>query len=56
VHLTSTGRKLISSIFAEHAKVMEQTAHALTSTERATLVSLLKKLGKTANQTTTVFD
>jgi len=56
VHLTSAGRNLISGVFAEHAKVMEQTAHALTSTERATLVSLLKKLGKTANQTTTVFD
>lgn len=56
VHLTSAGRKLISGIFAEHAKVMEQTAHALTPTERTTLVSLLKKLGKTANQTTTVFD
>ena len=56
VHLTSAGRKLISSIFAEHARVMEQTAHALTSTERATLISLLKKLGKNAIQTTTVFD
>ena len=56
VHLTAAGRKLISGIFAEHSKVMEQTAHALTPSERATLVSLLKKLGKTANQNTTVFD
>ena len=51
VHLTTAGRKLISSIFVEHARVMERAAHALTPAERATLLSLLKKLGKTADET-----
>lgn len=56
VHLTSAGQKLISGIFVEHAKVMEQAARALTAADRATLLSLLKKLGKSADTTTLVFD
>lgn len=48
VHLTARGRKLIARIFAEHAEVMNATAHALSNTERSTLTALLKKLGTTA--------
>ena len=48
VHLTPHGRKLIAQIFAEHSRVMEATAHALTQAERLALISLLKKLGTTA--------
>ena len=48
VHLTANGQKLIANIFSEHTQVMEQAAHALSATERSSLVTLLKKLGKTA--------
>ena len=46
VHLTKAGRKLIKSAYAEHADDMERLASAsLTSTERKTLIHLLKKIG-----------
>ena len=46
VHLTREGRKLITSAYAEHAADMERLASAsLTSTERKTLIRLLKKIG-----------
>jgi MarR family 2-MHQ and catechol resistance regulon transcriptional repressor len=46
VHLTKEGRKLITSAYAEHAADMERLASAsLTSTERKTLIRLLKKIG-----------
>ena len=46
VHLTKEGRKLITSAYAEHAADMERLAAAsLTSTERKTLIRLLKKIG-----------
>ena len=46
VHLTREGRKLITSAYAEHAADMERLAAAsLTSTERKTLIRLLKKIG-----------
>jgi MarR family 2-MHQ and catechol resistance regulon transcriptional repressor len=46
VHLTKEGRKLITRAYAEHATDMEQLASAsLTTTERATLIRLLKKIG-----------
>ena len=48
VHLTANGKKLIAGIFSEHTQVMEQAAHALSHAERASLITLLKKLGKTA--------
>ena len=50
VHLTDAGRKLIAANFLVHARVMEHAAHALSRAERSSLISLLKKLGKTAAQ------
>jgi len=46
VHLTKTGRKMITSIYADHAADMERlAASSLTKVERETLISLLKKIG-----------
>ena len=46
VHLTREGRNLITRAYAQHAADLEQLASAsLTTTERATLISLLKKIG-----------
>ena len=46
VHLTKSGRKLITRIYGEHAGDMEKLAAAsLTKAERKTLISLLKKIG-----------
>jgi MarR family 2-MHQ and catechol resistance regulon transcriptional repressor len=46
VHLTKEGRKLITRAYAKHAADMEQLASAsLTTTERTTLIRLLKKIG-----------
>ena len=46
VHLTKTGRKLITRVYADHAADMERLASAsLTRAERETLISLLKKIG-----------
>ena len=46
VHLTRAGRKLIACAFPEHSRTMEEAVGVLSSTERVTLVRLLKKLGK----------
>jgi len=46
VSLTARGRKLISSAFSDHRLVMEQAVSSISKTERATLIRLLKKLGK----------
>lgn len=46
VELTDQGRELISEGFAIHAQVMEQAASVLSKEERAALIQLLKKLGK----------
>lgn len=48
VDLTPKGRRLISRIFAAHAKNMEEVAGVLTEMERMQLVESLKKLGKSA--------
>jgi MarR family 2-MHQ and catechol resistance regulon transcriptional repressor len=48
VRLTPKGRTLISGIFDKHAAEMEEAAQALSKEERATLITLLKKLGKAA--------
>lgn len=48
VHLTREGRKLITKAFANHAADMERLVAVLGEGERATLVRLLKKLGKQA--------
>ena len=46
VHLTKEGRKLITRAYAEHAADMERlTSASLTTTERRTLIRLLKKIG-----------
>ena len=46
VHLTMTGRKLITRIYGQHAGDMEKLAAvSLTKAERKTLISLLKKIG-----------
>ena len=52
VHLTKEGRKLITRAYAQHAADLEQlTSASLTTTERATLIRLLKKIGyKAATQ------
>ncbi len=45
VQLTASGRRLISTAFADHAKTMERAAEGLTRRERKTFLILLKKLG-----------
>src|SRR5213596_3339445 len=46
VHLTKKGRQLITRAYAQHAADLEQLMSAsLTTTERSTLISLLKKIG-----------
>lgn len=51
VALTPKGRTLITKAFAKHAKSLERACEALDKAERATLVRLLKKLGKHAQST-----
>jgi MarR family 2-MHQ and catechol resistance regulon transcriptional repressor len=51
VHLTPEGERLITVVFAEHKRDMERAASALSSSERATLIRLLKKLGLDAERT-----
>jgi MarR family transcriptional regulator, 2-MHQ and catechol-resistance regulon repressor len=48
VHLTPTGRDLISTAFADHAEAMERATAGLTAEERAQTSALLKKLGRYA--------
>ena len=46
VHLTKTGKDLITRVYTNHAADMERLASAsLTRTERETLIRLLKKIG-----------
>jgi MarR family 2-MHQ and catechol resistance regulon transcriptional repressor len=46
VHLTKEGRRLITRAYAQHAADLERLASAsLKTTERATLIRLLKKIG-----------
>ena len=45
VHLTATGRRLITTAFRKHACDMEEAVAILKPSERAELVRLLKKLG-----------
>ncbi|MBZ5620728.1 MAG: MarR family transcriptional regulator [Acidobacteriia bacterium] len=45
VHLTASGRELISSAFADHQAAMERATSGLTAGERAEAAALLKKLG-----------
>lgn len=50
VHLTTQGRKLIQSAFADHSIAMEQAAAGLSRRERAELIKLLKQLGFSAQK------
>jgi MarR family 2-MHQ and catechol resistance regulon transcriptional repressor len=45
VHLTATGRKLISCAFGDHEAAMERATSGLTPSERVDATTLLKKLG-----------
>ena len=48
VRLTAPGEKQARKLFAGHKTAMDLAATALSSTERATLIRLLKKLGTSA--------
>ena len=48
VELTPKGRQLIGPAFARHEDDLEKVVSVLTHEERATLVELLRKLGKAA--------
>jgi len=48
VHLTASGRSLISCAFADHETAMERAVSGLTAAERAEAATLLKKLGLSA--------
>src|SRR5687767_10418577 len=48
IELTKEGNELIERAFPNHAEALERAVSALGITERATLVRLLKKLGKGA--------
>lgn len=50
IHLTDEGESLISRVFASHTDAMERAMGGLSKAERATLASLLKRLGTTAEQ------
>jgi MarR family 2-MHQ and catechol resistance regulon transcriptional repressor len=54
VHLTPGGARLIKGVFAEHTQDMERAAMALSLSERATLIRLLKKLGLAAERSLAV--
>jgi MarR family 2-MHQ and catechol resistance regulon transcriptional repressor len=48
VHLTAVGRSIIDRAYSKHAANLERVAGALTPTDRATLVRLLKSIGRRA--------
>jgi MarR family 2-MHQ and catechol resistance regulon transcriptional repressor len=48
VELTRKGRQLIEPAFARHATDLDEVVSVLTREERGTLVTLLRKLGKGA--------
>ncbi len=50
VSLTKEGRAAISAAFDQHQRSMNRAAAGLTRDERTTLISLVKKLGTTAEQ------
>ena len=50
VHLTQTGRSIVSEAYRRHAQHLEKAAEALTAKERTQLVRLLKKLGMHAER------
>ena len=50
VHLTREGRTRITHVFATHKDAMDRAADGLSRAERGTLITLLKKLGTTAER------
>jgi MarR family 2-MHQ and catechol resistance regulon transcriptional repressor len=50
VELTRKGRQLIEPAFARHAADLDGVVSVLTRDERATLITLLRKLGKSAEE------
>jgi len=48
VYLTDSGQRLIRKAFADHEQAMEQAVSTLAPRERRVLVSLLRKLGRSA--------
>lgn len=48
LHLTKNGRRLIKEAFGKHARNLEKIVDVLNAEERSTLVYLLKKVGKYA--------
>jgi MarR family 2-MHQ and catechol resistance regulon transcriptional repressor len=50
IHLTPEGEVLIRKVFGRHVKAIEQAMTGLSKTEMATLTTLLKRLGTTAEQ------
>jgi MarR family 2-MHQ and catechol resistance regulon transcriptional repressor len=50
VHLTSQGEKAIRKAFGTHARAMAAASSGLTAAEHAQLVTLLKKLGTSAQR------
>jgi MarR family 2-MHQ and catechol resistance regulon transcriptional repressor len=50
LHLTSTGRALIKKVYAQHAQNLEKIADVLNDQERSQLVTLLKKIGRHAQE------
>ena len=52
VALTSAGRRLIKAAFARHEADLDEAVATLTKRERATLVSLLRKLGRGVSAST----
>jgi len=49
VRLTPGGQAVIERVFAEHKASMDRSAPSLSRRERATLIALLKKLGRAAD-------
>ena len=52
VHLTKSGRRLVSAAFRQHSANLEEVAAVLDDEEKSTLVRLLKKIGRHAQQLT----
>jgi MarR family transcriptional regulator, 2-MHQ and catechol-resistance regulon repressor len=50
VTLTREGRALITRIFGQHSANLDAASSGLAAAERQTLIALLKKLGKSAEQ------
>jgi len=48
IHLTPSGRALITRVFAGHQEAMEKAMRTLSRAERATLTNLLRRLGTSA--------